>query len=796
MWRRFGCRIATCAWAVLLSSAAHAQHLDLAWNPVSLTRPAHTPLAEEYIWTSDDAAVLRADHAKFNYHTVSKKIEPHFFRSSFEVKKLPASATLYLAGPRTAKVWINGILALDATIDSQTKLPSQVFSAPVQQNLRPGRNTIAIEAVRGRGIVAASDSPVIEQIAFGESLVAKIVPAEAGINAPALIRTSAQWRSSTVVTNGWQSESFDDVNWKPAQTLGPIESRAEFFQWNLDAGLYNWPGYLGLSSALRIYSLAPTAITHPQQGVPADSGDNAHTLVDFGREINGRLLIESDNPAHLSACYGESEYEALSCEHYLGRFTLLLNPHTTARGPKSGFRYVLLEHSDSVASAKIRAEGIAYPVEYKGSFRSSDEMLNRIWETGAYTAHLCMQEGVVDGAKRDHGWWAGDLDVAGPVIASVFGDSKLLGETFTHLLPPAGAYVNGIPGYSGLWISALADLYRRTADRSLIANKHDAILALLAHMDQEFDAKNHFLNRNKRWLFVDWSHDLFASTPEASEGTAFEFVRGYRDAAWLLAQIGDTEASTRYEARARSLATALHTQFSSDGVYGARWQLNAMAVLAGIAEPRDYTAIWQASLGTASADARQTISPFFNAYVLQAMARMDRRTEALQWMRTYWGGMLDEGATSFWEAYDLHWPKKEPHRYLEADGRVGAFVSLAHAWSSGPTAWMMDELLGVHADEPGYRHATIRPDLAGLSWIEGAVPTPHGLIRVAVRSVPKSKIEITLPAGVTANLLAPLPRANAKLLVNGRPAIFTSTENGTRASIALRGPARYIITTH
>jgi hypothetical protein len=58
--------------------------------------------------------------------------------------------------------------------------------------MRIGRNLLAIEAVRGRGILAASDSPVVQQLAYGEALVAKIVPAAPQLDAPPLAITDGK----------------------------------------------------------------------------------------------------------------------------------------------------------------------------------------------------------------------------------------------------------------------------------------------------------------------------------------------------------------------------------------------------------------------------------------------------------------------------------------------------------------------------------------------------------------------------------------------------------------------------
>ena len=187
-------------------------------------------------------------------------------------------------------------------------------------------------------------------------------------------------------------------------------------------------------------------------------------------------------------------------------------------------------------------------------------------------------------------------------------------------------------------------------------------------------------------------------------------------------------------------------------------------------------------------------APYFNAYLLQAMARMGRRREALDWMRQYWGGMLAEGATSFWEAYDLGWSKQDPHLSLQADGVTGYFVSLAHGWSSGPAAWLMEEVLGIHAAAPGFRKTIVRPDLLGLDRAKGQVPAPQGPIRVEMRRAPEMTIDLNLPPGVEVTLLAPLAHPGAIVLVNGGPVASKPAEQGARASIVLRKPGHYKIT--
>jgi alpha-L-rhamnosidase len=762
--------------------------LDPARNLTPLPAPAHTPLPEQYIWTSGDITAKRPDHNKFPWNRPDLRTAPHLFRAHFHLATAPKDATLYLAGPREAHVFLNGHPLADFYSDPDAPIGFHVFHVDAAPLLRLGDNVLAISAIRGRGIVSATDSLATQQLAYGEVLAAKIIPRRFGVEAPALLISDTHWLSSAAQSDPhWSDASFNDSAWQPAASLGPIEANVDFFQWSADAGMYGWPGYLGLTAAQRTIPIQPVAVTHVFAGSatlanlaslttpksnetfsvtnsppPQSTDANAPSiLLDFGREISGRLYVESasNSDATLSIAYGESEIEAMGTGltpgqqggNYLGTNLLDVPANGVARGPKSGFRYVRIRflHGAHVSAFKsIRAEGIYYPVSDAGSFESSDPLLNRIWETGAYTAHLCMQAGVWDAVKRDRGRWAGDLDVEGRVISTAFGDSVLLEQTLAALVPPHGAFVNGIPSYSALWITTLANLYQHSGDKDFVVSQHQALLGILSTMDASLDSNGLFDNAKHRWLFVDWAPSLYAYTPQARIGTQLQYIRGYRAAAMLLAALGDAGNAQRYNAQAAKTLAATHALRDANGAtYGDTWQLNALATLL---ESTPQPLLWSDVLSHVKQDAPgdQVISPYFNAYVLDAMSASGHRLEALNWIRIYWGGMLAEGATSFWESYDLRWPKTNPHLSLQADGTTGYFVSMAHGWSSGPTAWITENVLGITSTSPGYATVAIHPDLLGLDFANGSVPTPHGPITLHIDR--QKGIDLTLPAGVTA----------------------------------------------
>ena len=771
-------------------------------NP-TLESTIHHPLSEQYIWTKEGA--VQPDPAS------GPDLTPHFFRRTFNVSTVPAHATLYLAGPHAATIYLNGQQVGTYQLNLDFPIRVRVYACDVTQALHTGSNVLAIQAVRGADI---SSGPV---------LAAKIVPADLGIDAPALVISDLQWKASVQGAPGWQNPTFDDSSWPAPDSLGGIESSIEFFQWNADAGMYAWPGYDGISPFLAHYPLAPVSVTHAYSGtgqltntesvtgisaaadltvmLPADhvSASNApQILLDFGREVDGRIELQSDSdsPADVTVQYGESEGEALR-EPYLGIDPIHIASHATAYGPKSAFRYALIRFTGgkNISYKSIQLDGIEYPVTYKGSFSSSDPQLNQMWTIGAYTAHLCMQDDIWDAPKRDRGRWMGDLDVSGSTIEDAFDDHFLMEETLDRLLGPAPVNrdVNGIPGYSAFWVMGETDYYRHSGSLKQLESTHARLVQLLHYMETELDQRNLFANENHVWPFVDWSPELNTDDPESRRATQFEFYAAFRDGAWLLRQMNDTANADLFQKRADSLkAAAQQYLLDPSGSFGTRWQTNAFAVLSGVADPSQYPAIWQNALSTVGHLKYNPliITPYYNYYVISAMAKMGHRADALNWIRQFWGGMVDEGATSFWEGYDPSWYKRDFHASLQADDMSGYTVSLAHGWSSGVTPWLMEQVLGIHPRAAGFSQVDIRPDLIDLQWAKGAEPTPRGPLGV---SITKQAVTIDLPPDTTARVSVPVPSPSAQVLVNGTPQSSTPDEEGKRAIITLNQAGHYEI---
>jgi hypothetical protein len=157
-------------------------------------------------------------------------------------------------------------------------------------------------------------------------------------------------------------------------------------------------------------------------------------------------------------------------------------------------------------------------------------------------------------------------------------------------------------------------------------------------------------------------------------------------------------------------------------------------------------------------------STFYGYYMLQAQAKAGDYQDAMDNIRRYWGGMLDMGATTFWEDFDLSWTENAARiDEIVPDGKVdihadfGAYCyknlrhSLCHGWASGPTAWMTEHVLGVQVLEPGCKKLKIEPHLGDLDWVEGTFPTPFGVVSIKHTKDANGKVKSTVkaPKGVT-----------------------------------------------
>jgi hypothetical protein len=133
-------------------------------------------------------------------------------------------------------------------------------------------------------------------------------------------------------------------------------------------------------------------------------------------------------------------------------------------------------------------------------------------------------------------------------------------------------------------------------------------------------------------------------------------------------------------------------------------------------------------------------TPYMRFYELEALCALGEQDYVLKEIKDYWGGMLKLGATSFWEEYN---PDKKGAEHYAMYGREFG-KSLCHAWGASPIYLLGKYYLGIKPTSAGYATYAVLPNLGGLQWMQGKVPTPGGDIELYVT---KEQLKIKGAAG-------------------------------------------------
>lgn len=508
--------------------------------------------------------------------------------------------------------------------------------------------------------------------------------------------------------------------------------------------------------------------------------DKASIILDFGKEIHGglKIVISTVSPARTPVFrvrFGESVSETCSelntttslvetgsnevmdlknntatNDHAMRDMELTCPYYGSIEIGSTGYRFVRLDllTDDMLVNLKEVTAILRYrDIPYEGSFNCSDQRLNDIWMTGAYTVHLNMQEYIWDGIKRDRLIWLGDMHPETSTISYVFGEDESVYSSLDLAVKqyPLPNYFNGMSAYSMWYLIMQYDWYMHFGNIDFVRKHGDYIKGLVDLIDTKVDAEGNDELGGGR--FLDWP-----SSPNEKgvhSGYRALIVWAMNDAAKLCRILGDEPQAKKAEAIVARLNKKI---MPSNNLK----QAEGLMAIAGLKSAEDAAkAILEGG--------PKGFSTFYGYYMLQALAMDGKYAEALDIISKFWGGMLDLGATTFWEDFNLDWVdnvgridefvpagKKDIHGDFGAYCYPGFRHSFCHGWASGPTAWMSQHVLGIEPLEPGCRKVSVKPHLGNLEWAEGTYPTPMGNIYVKhVRQADGSvKSTIKAPKGV------------------------------------------------
>lgn len=497
----------------------------------------------------------------------------------------------------------------------------------------------------------------------------------------------------------------------------------------------------------------------------SDKDNTASILLDFGKELHGGLQIVTGQypnaqPINVRIRFGESVSEAMAelgntsntnatNDHAIRDWKLQLPWLGKIEIGNTGFRFVridLLDKDVELYLKEVNAISVKRDIPYLGSFKCNDERLNQIWETGAYTVHLNMQDYLWDGIKRDRLVWVGDMHPEINTINAVFGNQQVVPKSldFARDNTPATEWMNGISSYSLWWIINHYDWYMAQGDLEYLKKQEIYLSKLTNHLIKYIDEEKGEVLTGTR--FLDWPSLGNDKAIHVGLNALFSIAMD------KASKIGGFLDNKELEVKAREAQKKLdsHRPQPVDSK-----QANALIILSKSGSKDQLSKIIKG--GT------EGISVFYGYYVLEALAENGEIDLALSIINDFWGGMLDLGATTFWEEFELddiklrnridELPKSNLINYHGETGKhcyIGYRRSLCNGWASGPTPWLSKHGLGIKIIEPGSRKIQIKPNLGTLKWVEGSYPTPLGLIKVRHEKKPSGVIvsNIDAPKGI------------------------------------------------
>ncbi len=461
----------------------------------------------------------------------------------------------------------------------------------------------------------------------------------------------------------------------------------------------------------------------PAGKAPAVVKTGDRFVVDFGRHCVGHISFQlSDNGRYLDAPVrvklrlGETPYELFRdhstyhgelCASWL--YEEVFNLDRIGRiepERRYSFRYmevtVLATPRPTVLSDFTVVTETSADVSKLAPLPTGiDPELVEIDRVAAATLRDCMQSSYEDGPHRDRRLWSGDLRLQALSDQLLF-HNDMLARRCLYLfascvregkyLPgclyqyPEVTYDNGmeIPDYSMLYCASIGDYYSNTGDRETLQNLFPIIENEVGLAIESLDENGISTLPEGGWPgFIDWAQGL-----EHITSVHGVFLYALKRVIPLARAVGKEALAAQWE-QVLARATAAAKQHLFDETRGAfinAYDKNVYAVqsqvwmvLGGVIDGEAGKKALLESL--ASPTSIKPVTPYMHHYLVEAMFALGMQDEAWAHIKRYWGGMVKEGADTFWEVYVPGDPEVSPY----GDPLMHSFC---HAWSCTPAYWI------------------------------------------------------------------------------------------------------------
>lgn len=389
---------------------------------------------------------------------------------------------------------------------------------------------------------------------------------------------------------------------------------------------------------------------------------------------------------------------------------------------------------------------VEYPLDYESEWKSGDRLMNRIYEVGRRTLHLCMHEHYEDCPQREQALYA--MDSHNQMLCGyyAFGETRMpraslellvQSQTDTGMLEMCAPSMFDvtISSFSLAWVLALEDYGRFTGDLDFVKAMQPTAKGILEHFIRlKQDGLIMRPNSERDWNFYEWTEHMdnienwgqdpnvvsdaplnaLCATALASYETICGWAHMPEERAWAKSHREEIIAAFHGGFYAEEQG-AYKNYITKTGEESFSQLTQALALLAGCVPKKKEHDIRKKLLSGELVETSLSYLLFkyeallmepeiYGEYVLDDIARQ-------------WGRMLYEGATSFWETISG-----------EADfDRAG---SLCHGWSAVPIYIFWRYVMGIYPNEPGKMPQKAHPVCGGSLFAKGSMKMPDGIYDV------------------------------------------------------------------
>ncbi len=457
--------------------------------------------------------------------------------------------------------------------------------------------------------------------------------------------------------------------------------------------------------------------------LPAELKSGEKICLDFGNHQVGYLSLRFstkgshfDAPAWLRIQFAERlcelEEDAESYHGWISKGWIQQEqvhidcfPCTLSLPRRYAFRYVSIEVLDiSSKYSLIMEDAICDAVSSADDgtlkpYNMHDPQLRHLDAIACRTLHNCMQSVFEDGPKRDRRLWMGDLRMQALANYETYQNHDLVkrclylfaGTTMEKekigaclfLEPEIQVDDTDMFDYSLFYIPTLLSYLEATGDWETAEELYPIAVHQLEIAQEQMDESGIVRDSDRLgWCFVDWN--LYLNKQASAQGIYLYCL----DAAARMAQRLDKKedaAKFRKELDALRLAAKNHfwdaekQLFVSGADRQVSWASQVWMVLGGVLNPEEARALL-CRMETVL-DAAAMVTPYMYHNYVDALLQVGMKETALSVLRSYWGGMAEQRADTFWELYDPANPDASPYG--------GTIVnSYCHAWSCAPAYFL------------------------------------------------------------------------------------------------------------